>query len=92
MSVRVDVVKIRPIQGKGNLLAFASIQIAGKLILNDCRLIQQPGQKAWVSPPQNQYTDKEGKTKYTPLAEWPKEWNEAIEAAVSSAYYGEGVR
>ena len=86
MAVRVDVVKIRPIQGKGNLKAFASVQIAGKMTIHSCRIVQQGNQSPWVSLPQESYTDKEGKTKYSPVVEVPEDWKPDIQAAVLSAY------
>jgi DNA-binding cell septation regulator SpoVG len=87
MAVRVDVVKVRPIQGKGNLKAFASVQIAGKMTIHSCRIVQQAGQVPWVSLPQESYTDKEGKTKYSPIVEIPEEWKPDIQAAVLGAYH-----
>jgi len=76
--------KIRAIN-KGNLLGFASVRV-GQLIINDCRVVQQPGQDAWVSLPQNSYVNKDGETKYAPIVECPKEWKEAIQEAVLTAW------
>jgi DNA-binding cell septation regulator SpoVG len=86
MSVRVDVVKIRPIQGKGNLKGFASVQIAGKVTIHSCRIVQQPGQAPWVSLPQEEYTDREGKKRYSPMVEIPDEWKEPLSHAVLDAF------
>ncbi len=47
----VLVKSIRPIAGEGNLRAFAAVQI-GPITVNSVRVIQQPGQAAYVAGPQ----------------------------------------
>ncbi len=53
---------------KGNLKAFASIAIDNVLTIHDCRIVQQVGQKAWVSLPQREYQI-DGVRKYAPIVE-----------------------
>lgn len=88
---KVLVINIKPVNGgSGSLRAFASIQV-GPLIIHDCRLIRQDGQRAWVSPPQTQWTPREGeKPRYKALVEWPDHWKDAITEAVSEAYEAQG--
>ena len=50
------VTTIKPIPNAGNLKAFASVQL-GPVILDGFRVIQQPGQKPWVSVPQEKGSD-----------------------------------
>ena len=50
---RVAVLKLTPTPGAGNLRALATVQI-GPLVIHGCRVVQQPGQKPWVSMPQRQ--------------------------------------
>jgi DNA-binding cell septation regulator SpoVG len=49
----VTCLQIRPVKTPGNLRAFADVQI-GPLVVTGCRIVQQPGQAAWVSMPQVQ--------------------------------------
>jgi DNA-binding cell septation regulator SpoVG len=64
MSVEpLTVARIRPVTNRGNLHAFLDVRI-GQLILCSLRIIQQPGQRPWVSLPQ--VIDAEGH--YRPVA------------------------
>ena len=58
----VSVVRLRPVAHSGNLRAFADVRV-GPLVLRSLRVIQQPGQRAYVSMPQ--VSDEEGH--YFPL-------------------------
>jgi DNA-binding cell septation regulator SpoVG len=51
----VSVESIRPIENAGNLKAFAVVEIAGKIKIADVKVVQQPGQKAWVAMPSKSY-------------------------------------
>lgn len=46
----IEVLNIRPCGGGGNLRAFATVRV-GALVIADCRIVQQPGQRPWVSMP-----------------------------------------
>jgi DNA-binding cell septation regulator SpoVG len=46
----IEVLEIRTID-RGNLRAFAKLRL-GSVVIHGCRVIQQPGQKAWVALPQ----------------------------------------
>ena len=52
----VTCLSVRPVKTPGNLRAFADVQI-GPLVVTGCRVVQQPGQAAWVSMPQAQADD-----------------------------------
>lgn len=52
----VEVVNIRPVVNAGNLRALATVRI-GPITLPGFRVIQQPGQRAWVSAPQEKGAD-----------------------------------
>jgi DNA-binding cell septation regulator SpoVG len=54
---------------KGNLKAMASVRIGPSLVINKCRLIQEPGKRAWVSMPQERWEGSDGKPHYKPLVE-----------------------
>jgi DNA-binding cell septation regulator SpoVG len=51
MTAAVEVIELKRLDGNGNLKAFAKIKL-GAVIVHGCRVIQQPGQKAWVALPQ----------------------------------------
>jgi DNA-binding cell septation regulator SpoVG len=51
---RVTVLSLRPLTGAGNLHAYADVEIDGRFVIRSCRVIQQPGQRAYVSGPQEQ--------------------------------------
>lgn len=50
---KIEVTKFTPTPNAGNLRALATITI-GPLTIHGCRIIQQPGQAAWVAMPQRQ--------------------------------------
>ena len=62
----VTVESIKPISGAGNLCGSAIINIAGKLRISDCRIIQATGKDAWVSMPSSA---DDGVRKWAPIVE-----------------------
>ncbi len=81
----ISVIDIKPVNGTTPLKAFVSVKI-GKLIIHGFRIIQQPNQAAWVSVPQNEYTNREGKKSYSPVIELPEEWKEPLKNVVLDAW------
>ena len=51
MSAGIEVLEVRRMDGSGNLKAFAKVKL-GCIVIHSCRIVQQPGQKAWVALPQ----------------------------------------
>jgi hypothetical protein len=49
----ISVVEIKPVE-RSNLKAFVTVEVNG-IVIKDCRLVQQPGQAAWLSGPQVSY-------------------------------------
>ena len=82
-SPDVHIVELRAINN-GNLKGFATIKI-GPLTVCDFRVIAQPGQRAYVSAPQIEYYDADGRRKYKPLCKYPTSWQAAIGAAILAA-------
>ena len=58
--MQIEVENIHKLDGAGNLKAFASVNIGGKLTIHSLRIVQQPGQKAWVALPQREWRDGAG--------------------------------
>ena len=61
----------KPVES-GNLKAFCSVDIGGEIKIHGCRIIQQPGQLAWPSLPQNEWKDSEGNRRFYPVIELPE--------------------
>ncbi len=80
----VRVLRIQLLDGSGNLKAFADIQI-GSIKVYGCRVVQQPGQRAWVAAPQREYTV-DGQRRWAPIVEWNREIGALISSAVVEAY------
>lgn len=53
MNINVSKLSRAEVAGQPNLRAFAEIRV-GEITICDCRIIQQPGQKAYVTGPQKQ--------------------------------------
>ena len=87
--MKVEVTEIQEMNADGArttgcLKAYATIKI-GPLLISKVKLIKQPGQKAYVSPPQLEYYSR-GRVNYIPIVKWPLDWHEQIFNAVLDAY------
>lgn len=80
----IHVDALRLLTTAGNLKAFARVSYDGTTV-SDVRIVQQPGQRAWVQPPQREYT-RDGQRCYAPLVRWTPDLADAISTAVLSAY------
>jgi DNA-binding cell septation regulator SpoVG len=76
---------------KGNLKAMASVRIGPSLVVHKCRVIQQPGQRAWVSMPQEQWQGRDGQPHYTALVELSGDLRRRVEQAVLQAARRQGL-
>ena len=83
-KIKNEELEIRTLQNAGNLRAFVTLKI-GPLEIKDFRIVQQDGQRAYVSPPQAEYS-RDGKKQFNPLLKYPPEWKEQIETAVFAAW------
>jgi DNA-binding cell septation regulator SpoVG len=81
----IEVLSVKTVQGQGNLKAFASIRI-GALEIHGLRVVQQRGQRAWVSMPQVE-SERDGKKCYYPMMKiHDKGLKQAITEAVLEAW------
>ena len=81
----VEIIELRPCHGNKPLRAFVDIKINGWIIY-DWRIVQQQGQRAWVTVPQTSWKDADGKVKYRALLSIPGELKQRIEVAILSAW------
>ena len=84
--LNITVENIRELNGTGNLRAFVSVTVNDKLTIHSCRIIQQPGQAAWVSLPQREWTNQQGQKRFSPIIELPDEVKSAIQVEVLRAW------
>jgi len=77
-NMEISVIKLKPVT-MGNLKAFAEIKI-GEITICDCRIVQQPGQKAYVSGPQ-----KNENNRWIPLVKMSRTLKEQVETIVLEA-------
>lgn len=78
--MNIQVIEVKPVN-QGNLKAFVSIQLED-IVFHDFRIIQQAGQRAWVSVPQSSWKNQNGKTCYKPLVELPASLKEQVSKTV----------
>ena len=77
----IEVLEIKAMQ-RGNLRAFATVRIGDNLTILNFRVIQQPGQRAFVHPPQIEYIDGFGNRKYFPVVKLSPQLKEDVQAAI----------
>ena len=80
----VEVLKITPVRN-GNLEAFVKLRI-GETVIHDFRIIQQRGQRPWVSAPIVSWIDTDGSTQYKTLIDFPHRLKDAVSDAVLTAW------
>lgn len=82
----MQVISFRLIPNAGNLKADASVQI-GQTKLHGFNVIQQPGQRPYVSPPKREWTDHNQKKQYgKPLVELPEAHFEKLQELLLERY------
>ena len=87
---KIEVLQIRAVNSDSPLKAFASVQI-GLWTIREWRIIQQSGQRAWVSPPQVSWKNEEGKTCYKRIITLPEELKRRIDAVILLAWEKENL-
>jgi DNA-binding cell septation regulator SpoVG len=85
MNTSIEVVAIRPLPAAGNLKAFASVRL-GDVTIHDCRVIQQPGQRAWVSMSQREYTTDDRERRFSVIVELTDALKKEVSRAVLAAW------
>jgi hypothetical protein len=83
----VRILSLKPAAG-GNLKAFCDVQVGSSLTIYGFRIVQQAGQKPWISPPQRSWTGDDGKPRYSPILELKGELKREVEQAILAAWEG----
>lgn len=85
----MKVIKIRLQNNDKPLKAFIDIQLSNGWIIKDFRVVQQPGQKAYVVAPQASWRNREGSINFKTLVTIPDNSKWQLESAVLAAYQKE---
>lgn len=88
--MNIIVHSVSPVNNQGNLRAFADVTVDGDRSPR-WRIIQQPGQRAWVSVPQHTWNNPvSGESIYRPAISISKERRLEVQAMVLAAWQGGG--
>jgi hypothetical protein len=80
MATNIEITNIRPTSKPGTVKAFCTLKLGG-VTVNDCKIVQQDGQRAWLAMPDRAYDGSDGKKRYSPYVEL----SDSLKALVSDA-------
>lgn len=83
--MEVTVGQFKPTTKEGNLKTWVNIIIGGVQI-NECKIIQQPGQRAFVAMPDREYQQPDGKKAYYPIVKLTDELKDKVRDVVIPAW------
>jgi DNA-binding cell septation regulator SpoVG len=83
-TTKIEIINLKKIENAGSLKALADFKL-NQSEFYSWRVIQQDGQSAWVSPPQESW-ESGGKKHYKPLVKLPKELMSLISDAILRNY------
>jgi hypothetical protein len=78
-DLAIKVLNVTRAVGHGNVRAWAVVKV-GDITINDCKVIQQPGQRAYVTGPQKQVGDR-----WFPLVSMTSSLRQRVQAEVLDA-------
>jgi DNA-binding cell septation regulator SpoVG len=84
-SSAIEVVALKRVEGYGNVRAFVDVQLGG-VTIHGCKVVQQEGQRAWLAPPQREWTGDDGKRRWSNVVELSKELYRKASEAVLAAW------
>lgn len=84
-DVKILVTNIKSINDAGSLKAIVDFKI-NQTEFFSWRIIQQEGQSAWVSSPQESWDGKDGKKKYKPLIKLPESLMKTVSEQLIKAW------
>ena len=80
----LEVVEIQA-TSRGNLKGLATVRI-GEIVVRDFRIVQQPGQRAWVGLPSVSWQTETGERAYRTIVEMPQPLKGEVEKLVLAAW------
>jgi len=83
--MKIEIIELKKLNGDSNLKAICDFRL-GDSEFYSWRVIQQPDQQAWVSSPQECWTDDAGKKHYKPYIKLSKELSKIVSDAIIKAY------
>ena len=86
--MNIKVISLKQIN-RGSLKAFVDIRIDNGLTIKDFRIVQQAGQKPWVSVPQQEYTGRDGERKFKSLVLLSDDLKKQVSSVVLKSYENE---
>jgi hypothetical protein len=84
-EISITIINIKIIEKAGTLKAIVDFKL-NQSEFYSWRIIQQEGQDAWVSPPQESWDGADGKKKYKPLIKFPQELMDKVSSILIGAY------
>ena len=85
--MRIDTISVINVRqfDSGSLRASADVQL-GDILIKGFRVVQQPNQRAWISPPQREWVDENGKKHFAPIVTLSGRLKAEVEAVLLSAW------
>lgn len=87
--MNIQIIEIKPSVSRGTVKAFVKLSLDG-IVIYDFKVIQKAGQKAWVSCPQAEWTDKSGQKHYKPVVELPEALKTQVQTAILQKWGNNG--
>ncbi len=81
----MQIINMKKVEMGPTIKAFFSVDF-DKFVIHNFKIMQQQNQRAWVSPPDEKFTDKDGKVKYKKLVDVEKAYLSKIEEMAVAIY------
>lgn len=78
-ATRIEFFNFRAVS-VGNVRGYLSLRLGG-ITIHDCKVVQQPGQAAWLAMPDRKWADRDGKARYSPYVEFSDSVKEMVRSA-----------
>jgi hypothetical protein len=89
MTAPIEVLDVHRVENAGSVRAFISLRIGG-ITIHGCKIVQQPDQKPWLAMPDWQWTETDGKTRYSAVVELTPSLKQRVSNAVLAGWESHG--
>jgi hypothetical protein len=89
MNTAIEVTELKTVNG-GNVKAYVSVRV-GDWEIHNFRIIQKPGQVAWIQAPETTWKGQNGKIYYRQLLTLPAEMMQRITVRILSRWEEENL-